>query len=432
MRSIYTILMILICYSGWSQSNTPSVPPSTQEEHKYINSNSSVNAAAPEEKQNNSLDSTATILMEEQQGRKLKEVEKETKEESDKNVKVSSKKAVSRSRLDAEGYYEAPSDAQESSVKMETLSKGFYSTKIQSSTQRTQRTPSEEQQLKMDETVKYFESFAPESFEYHYYKYVAGNYNVTLIEHLKKAFELKPNNADVHIQLAAYYIITGDTVNTKVFLTKMKGIGRISEDATTYAKDLMTSVPEKGTLVTHGFDDMYSCAYLQNILKFRPDIQLISLDFLQSETYREQLIKKGYSLPTETIVNTAFLSSFCSLNEAKTISISMTTPKEYFLDIKQKIYVVGLTFEYHSTVFNNFYFNDYLWNEKLEKTLVYNSLNEKSKQLSANYLPMLLKLREVYIQQNDMDKVAEIDVAIDKVSVQCKKYEQVQKLKKSY
>lgn len=432
MRSIYSILLVLISSYGWSQSNTPSVPPSKQEEIKYVNStNSSVNSVSAEEKLNIVTDSTVIISTEDQdKGRTLKEVE--TK--ANKDVKASSKKATpyKRSDMDAEGYTASPSAPQESKTKMETMSTGFYTTKTQSSTQRTQRTPSEEQQLKMDETVKYFETFAPESFEYHYYKYVAGNYNVGLIEHLKKAYELKPNNADIQIQLAAYYIITEDTANTKVFLTKIKEIGRISEDATTYAKDLMISVPENGTLITHGFDDMYSCEYLQNILKIRPDVQLISLDFLQSEVYRNQLTKKGYILPKETVVNTAYLSSFCALNESKTISISLTTPKEYFQDIKQKIYVVGLTFEYHSSVFSNFYYNDYLWNEKLEKTLVYNSLNEKSKQLSANYLPMLLKLREVYMQQKEMDKVAKIDEAIDKVSVQCKKYEQVQKLKKSY
>lgn len=433
MRSIYILVIVLISFNGCSQSNTPSVPPSSQEEMKYnnvINSNNSGNTISTEEKTIIIADTTAVDYDKESSSEKLrKEAEKTNKEFKT----VEKKSAIGRSTSD-EMYSPAPSSTvlQESNAKMETMSSGFSMMKVQSSTQRTQRTPSIEQQAKMDETVRYFELFAPESFEYHYYKYVAGNYSTELFEHLAKAYELKPNNTDVHIQLAAYYIIMQDTTNSKIFLNKIKDIGRITDDAATYARDLMISVPENGILVTHGFDDMYSCEYLQNVLNFRPDVQLISLDFLQSETYRDNLTKKGYKLPDNSIVNTQYLSSFCLLNESKTISLSLTTPKEYFQDIKEKLYVVGLTFEYHSSVFNNFYSNDYLWNEKLEKTLVYNSLNEKSKQLSSNYLPMLLKLREVYIQQKETDKVTEIDEALDKVSVQCKKYDQVQKLKKSY
>lgn len=434
MRSIYILVIVLISFNGWSQSNTPSVPPSNQEEIRYnnvINSNNSVNTISTEEETIIIADTTAVDY---DNGSSLKKNRKEAEKINKDFKEVEKKSAVSRSVSD-EIYAPVPSSAgvsQESNTKMESMSSGFSMMKVQSSTQRTQRTPSIEQQAKMDETVRYFELFAPESFEYHYYKYVAGNYSTELFEHLTKAYELKPNNTDVHIQLAAYYIITQDTTNSKIFLNKIKDIGRITDDAATYARDLMISVPENGTLITHGFDDMYSCEYLQNVLNFRPDVQLISLDFLQSERYRDILTKKGYKLPDNSIVNIHYLSSFCLLNESKTISLSLTTPKEYFQDIKEKLYVVGLTFEYHSSVFNNFYSNDYLWNEKLEKTLVYNSLNEKSKQLSSNYLPMLLKLREVYAHQKETDKVTEIDEALDKVSVQCKKYDQVQKLKKSY
>ena len=65
----------------------------------------------------------------------------------------------------------------------------------------------------MDNLVESLEKNAPESFEYHYFKYVAGNYNVVLIDHLKKAEALRPTNSDVNIQIAAYYLIVKDSTN---------------------------------------------------------------------------------------------------------------------------------------------------------------------------------------------------------------------------
>jgi inosine/xanthosine triphosphate pyrophosphatase family protein len=45
---------------------------------------------------------------------------------------------------------------------------------------------------------------------------------------------------------------------------------------------------------------------------------------------------------------------------------------------------------------------------------------------------MLLSLRKIYVQGGNNEKVNEIDSALDKISVQSKKFDQVQKLKKSY
>ena len=87
---------------------------------------------------------------------------------------------------------------------------GFTNSKVQSSQQPMQRTPSAAQQQEMDEAVGYFAQNAPNSFEYHYFTYTSGNYDVTRIENLRAAEEIMPDNSDVHAQLAAYNIITRD------------------------------------------------------------------------------------------------------------------------------------------------------------------------------------------------------------------------------
>lgn len=309
----------------------------------------------------------------------------------------------------------------------------FTLSKQQSSTQRTQRSPSAAQQSQMNQVVDDLEQNAPESFEFHYFKYVAGNYNVALIEDLKKAESLRPQNSDVQIQMAAYNIIVNDQTNAQVYLEKLIKSTRLSQEVLDYAEDLLKSAPDKGTLITHGFDDTYACYYLQTVKKIRSDVRLISLDFLQSEKYRIDLKTAGYVLPEKVLIDVAYLQEFCSKNESKGLAISMTTPKEYLVPIQQNLFAVALVFEYHKELtYNNFYRNDYLWNEELSKTLINKATTDKAKQLSANYLPMLLFLHKTYSESKEVEKVKEVDEAMDKVAVQCKKYDQVKKLKGSY
>jgi hypothetical protein len=319
------------------------------------------------------------------------------------------------------------------SQKVTQSSVSFTLTKQQSSSQRTQRTPSAAQQTQMNKVVDDLEQNAPESFEFHYFKYVAGNYNVGLVDDLKKAESLRPQNSDVQIQLAAYNIIVNDPKNAKVYLEKLVKSTRLSQEVLDYAEDLLKSVPDNGTLITHGFDDTYACYYLQSVRKIRSDVRLISLDFLQSEKYRTDLKTAGYLFPEKEIIDISYLQEFCSKNESKSLAISMTTPKEYLVPIQQNLFAVALVFEYHKELtYNNFFRNDYLWNEELTKTLIKKATTDKAKQLSANYLPMLLFLHKTYTESKEAEKLKEVDEAMDKVAVQCKKYDQVKKLKGSY
>ena len=132
------------------------------------------------------------------------------------------------------------------------------------------------------------------------------------------------------------------------------------------------------------------------------------------------------------MIDVDYLVNFCVLNSERNLSISMTTPKEYLIPLQDKLYVAGLVFEYHTETIDNFYRNEYLWENQLSKVVIESTTDEKSRQLSANYLPMLLQLRKVYHQTGEEEKLQEIDKVTDKVGVQCRKYEQVQKLKGAY
>ncbi len=308
----------------------------------------------------------------------------------------------------------------------------FEYSKSRATEQRTQRTPSYARQAEMEEAVDYFEQNAPNSFEYNYFRYVSGNYDISREGNLAEAERLRPNNSDVHVQYAGYYVITGNQEEALAYMRMLINEGRLSHQALKYADDILRSVPQNGTLITHGFDDSYGVYYMQAEKGVRSDVQLVSLDFMQSEEYRRQLTSKGYKLPSASKIDVNYFAEFCRLNAGRKLAVSMTAPKEYFKPLMSKLYATGLVFEYHTEAFDNFPQNVRLWESGLKKELVNNPGDEKGKQLSANYLPMLLQMRKVYHAKGDAAKVKELDASIDKIGAQCKKYEQVQSLKQAY
>lgn len=406
MRNLFLVLFICSGLSLFGQSNNPENVPATN---------------------SNTINHDLKVI-------KLDADTLVPQEESLKEIQIKKEKTVSKksnSREDAESYNDK--SIQATSVASESAVKSISVSKTQATQNRTQRSPSPQFQQQMDDGVKTLEVYAPESFEFHFYKYIAGNYNVQLADHLSKAEQLKPNNSDVQIQKAALYIILSDSLNAIDYLKKIEQTSRISKEALAYAEDIVLSAPDNGTLITHGFDDSYAAYYMQFAKNQRKDLTIISLDFLQSEAYKENLKKKGYVLPENKIIDVNYLKSFCELNQSKSISISLTTPKEYLSVVSQNIFIVGLVAEYHKDVtFNNFYRNDYLWNEILQKKLVNSAVTEKGRLLSSNYLPMMLFLSKIYGEMKETEKQKEVDKAIEKVAVQCNKYEQVQTVKKSY
>lgn len=311
-------------------------------------------------------------------------------------------------------------------------SSSFENTKSRASTQREQRSPSPVQQAEMDEAVDYFQQNAPTSFEYNYYRYAAGNNDVNLESNLAEAERLRPENSDVHVQYAAYHMILGEKAEAVEYMKRLIESGRLTQGVLDYSEDILLSAPINGTLVTHGFDDTYGSYYMQNSEGIRQDVELVSLDLLQSDAYRENLTTKGYAVPASPVVDVDYLSAFCSLNSGKKIAVSMTTPKEYFQPIMPNLYATGLVFEYHTQPYDNFPRNVQLWQSSLTKTSIYQPLDDKTKKLSANYLPMLFMMRQVYDARGESEQVKMLDSTIDQIGAQCNKYQQVQSLKQAY
>jgi hypothetical protein len=288
---------------------------------------------------------------------------------------------------------------------------------MQSSTQKTQRTPTPQMQQALDEKVEDLNEIAPNSFEYHLFNYSSGNYDVSREESLNLVYKQQPGNTEVLKLTSANAIVKGDTLNAKKYLNQLEFKNVIQQETIDYTADVLKSAAGNAALITHGFNDSYGAYQNQLNKNQQTEIDVISLDFMQSQSYRDVLTTKGYDVPVQKEVNVGYLKSFCELNADKNIAISMTLPKEYLLPLQSKLYTCGLIFEYRESldVSGSAILED-LWYNQLNKKVLTVYQTNLSNAYAGNYLPMLLYLKSHYEQQKDFNNLQKIEMDIQKVS----------------
>ncbi len=369
------------------------------------------NTNAPVE-ENKSVPATAPAA--EQEAVELEEVQ--TRSES-------KKKAVLKTEKDDE-----TSVAKDSKDMMLLKKSEFMLSSEEARIQRTQRNPSDARQSTMNDAVTFFEKNAPQSFEYNYFKYLSGNYDLALRDYLIKAEKLRPDNSDVHVQLAAMYDIEGQDALKKSYLIKLASSGRLSQSSIQYGQDVLLSCKSGDFLIAHALEDAMALWYQQSVGSIREDVKILSLDLMQSSWYRKKMKMQGLKLPASNLVDTKFLQELIRINSDKSISLSLTIPKEYFSPISDKIYVRGLVFTNRPTS-NTGNENLNLWNNTLRKHLIEEAIDDQGKQLSSNYLPMLLSVRNYYIEQNDVLNREKIEKLMQHIAFQSKKQAAYSKVK---
>ena len=395
-------LLILILCTAWSCASQ--IPESNSNSNTKIvpNSNSTNNGS-------NFTGVTITNSNEQLKNEALDSVVLQSDKSLERKEKFISEKKVKTTSIDE-------IDQKVVNQKM-LISTEFTKTKMQSSTQKTQRTPTPQMQQALDEKVEDLNEIAPNSFEYHLFNYSSGNYDVSREESLNIVYDQQPGNSEVLKLTAANAIVKGDTLNAKKYLNQLEFKNVIQQETIDYTADVLKSAEGNSTLITHGFNDSYGVYQNQLNKNQQTEIDVISLDFMQSQSYRDVLTTKGYDVPVQKEVNVNYLKSFCELNADKNIAISMTLPKEYLIPLQAKLYPSGLIFEYREslTISGSERLED-LWYNQLNKKVLNVHQTSLSNAYAGNYLPMLLYLKSHYEQQNNLGNKEKIETEIQKVS----------------
>ena len=166
-----------------------------------------------------------------------------------------------------------------------------------------------------------------QSFEYHLYNYVSGNYDEKRQESLYKAQSIDAENQEVQKLMVANSLVQGDLKSAKNNLIILANNGVLSKETIAYTEDVLISAGDNELLLTHGTNDSYGAIYNQQIQgnKFS-SIHVVSLELMKSESYRKSMRSKGIEVPKRKSVDVQFFVEFCRLNSNKGICLLYTSP----------------------------------------------------------------------------------------------------------
>jgi hypothetical protein len=269
----------------------------------------------------------------------------------------------------------------------------YKSKKVALKSNSTSRSASDLEEVQLQHSVSKLKGLAQtpsEQIEANVLYYDQGNFNADRATELNEALRLNPNHPEGLRLRVANSLVIGDTLTVLTTLNRIESLGLTPQAIRCYASDLINSVPNQTTLITHGTLDTYYAFYEQQLAQ-KKAITIISLDLLQSQQYRALLLKKGYSIPIQPTVDVAYLGDFIRINPATKFAFSMTIPREYLFQFEQDIVPNGLVFLYPNSL------NEaqvLLNNEQFMDSFSYldcgEALDETVSALKQNYLPMIL------------------------------------------
>lgn len=272
-----------------------------------------------------------------------------------------------------------------------------------------------EQQKKLDNIVMQMEKNVPDSYEYHYIKYLNGNHDVNLFFHLQKAYELNPGYVELYNQFIAYYELTGNIAKKSEFCKKLYNSNEFSPAVMEYAYNMLQSLDKNAILITHGEYDTYPAWILQYLKHTRSDVTILYLDLLEKDSYRKtKLSELGINVnSTPASGKAAFLKEIASKSH-QPVYFANTVSPEILKSLTQQLFLTGLAFKYSETPIDNLTTLMHIWESNFKKEWIKKVTNGSSEaQLYNNYLPMMILLKEHYEKINQTNKANEIsEIAI--------------------
>lgn len=286
----------------------------------------------------------------------------------------------------------------------------FLKLRTQASQLNYQKNPTAQQQIQMNQFVEYFKQKNNAGFDYFLSKFMASNFDISQKANLIQAKQIKANNYHVLIQSVGVNFILNHNDSIEQDLIQLQKQQAWNQEDIDYAKSVLISLPENAKIITHGINDSYPILYQQHVRNFRKDVQVIPLFLLQSKVYRNRLLEIGYQFQNQSLIDVAFLHDFCKRNQD--VFISLTFPKNYYQDITEQLFPIGLTFKYANFPFNNSKENEQLWNKSLNQALS-QLIKLNKRQLSLNYLPLLINLFKYYQSKGKIAKMEDIQAKIE-------------------
>jgi hypothetical protein len=236
---------------------------------------------------------------------------------------------------------------------------------------------------------------------------------------LEKAYQLKPDCADLFWEFIQYYELNGMKAQKKEYCKKLYSSKDIFSSLYDYNFNMINSTEKNSILFTNGDNDNYPAWVLQETKGIRQDVTILNAHtvFVLRDYLKMMLDERGIEIDLD-ILNKEDISFFLKqlISSIKNkypelpIHIAPTVYEEYTKEIQDKLFITGLDYTYSDKPINNMA----LIKKNLEHNLrldylEYNWYKEDhiSKilmdQYNLNYIPAFLELAKMYYLNDEFE-----------------------------
>ncbi|MCT4580884.1 MAG: hypothetical protein N4A35_05645 [Flavobacteriales bacterium] len=244
------------------------------------------------------------------------------------------------------------------------------------------------------------------SFEYNYNAYLTATVkNEETFKFLQKAYAVYPENVDLYDDFMAYYEMTDNAMDRRVFSTKLYKSNTISDYIMEYNYNVLMSLPINAILFTNGYDDTYPVWVTQDVKKVRKDVTIINVGLLKDKVYKDKVLKRAGLKYKKKYQGADLIVDVIQNNADKNIYLAMTVDKAVIQKLYQKLYLTGLVFKYSEEPIDNVLLIKEKWENQFKKTTIESPPSSfKQKQVLANYLLPFIYLHNYYVEYGDIEK----------------------------
>lgn len=260
------------------------------------------------------------------------------------------------------------------------------------------------------------------------------------IDFLKKAYAIDPNRLEAYEGLLIHYIRTFDDKKATEIAQRMLKENYYSNANLMWNYNTLQTIKKGGVFVSNGDMDAFPKWVLQYGMGIRKDVLVANKWVLATkEKYRQRVFKdlgikdlvKEKDTPMGAYVNDLTIHILKNSQKAAYMGCGSDINLFKSAGIADRMYMVGLAFEYAAQEFDNLAVIEKNFEEKYNLDYLKSNFQQHSEDgmvkgmMNLTYLPSLFKLKKHYEETKQSNKVDFYDKIINKIAEESGRKEEV-------